>query len=439
MRAADAGRDHDWRELMADARTRRRGAGRARPTRCTCSTPPAPPASPRASSATTAGTRWRCCGACATSTTRNPGEVYWAASDVGWVVGHSYIVYGAAACSARRPCCTRASRSAPRTPGAFWRVVAEHGVKALFTAPTAIRAIKKEDPDGTHLGEHDLSALQYLFLAGERLDPDTYRLGVGHARHPGRRPLVADRDGLGDRRQPDGRRTAADQARLARRCRCRATTCGSCARTARGCDPDEEGAICVELPLPPGTLPTLWGDDDRYVSSVSVGVPGYYLTGDGGYFDDDGYLFVMGRTDDVINVAGHRLSTAIDRGGAGRAPGGRRVRGDRRRRRDQGPGAARPRRAQGRRDRPSGSPRNWSQAVRDKIGAVACFKLVDVVAALPKTRSGKILRKTMRGIADGRDEPLPSTIEDPAVLEALSRSSSVRIVQDQTASDDRRQ
>ena len=183
-----------------------------------------------------------------------------------------------------------------------------------------------------------------------------------------------------------------------------------------------EGAICIKLPLPPGTLPTLWGDDERFVASYLSAFDGYYLTGDGGYVDEDGYLFVMGRTDDVINVAGHRLSTGVDGGGARRAPGGRRVRGDRRARRAEGPGPARARGAQG---RASTSTRTQLRAelvqrVRDEIGAVAAFR-----AGRRRRRRcrrpgpGKILRRTMRGIADGVDEPVPSTIEDPAVLDAL--------------------
>ena len=237
-----------------------------------------------------------------------PGDVYWAASDVGWVVGHSYIVYGPLLLGATTVLYEGKPVGTPDA-GAFWRVASEHGVKAMFTAPTAIRAIKKEDPEGMHLGKYDLSALKYLFQAGERLDPGTYHWASEQTRHPGRRPLVADRDGLGDRRQPDGRRGAADQARL----RDDVPMPGYDVRILRPdgseCDAGEEGAICVRLPLPPGTLPTLWGDDDRYVASYLSAFPGYYLTGDGGYVDEDGYLFVMGRTDDVINVAGHRLST----------------------------------------------------------------------------------------------------------------------------------
>ncbi len=209
-------------------------------------------------------------------------------------------------------------------------MIAEHGVEALFTAPTAIRAIKKEDPDGELLAGHDLSSLRTLFLAGERLDPDTYALGDRAARRPGHRQLVADRDRLADRRQPAGPRADADQAGLADRAGARATTCGCSTRTASRSTPGEEGAICIRLPLPPGTLPTLWSDDERYVASYLSAFEGYYLSGDGGYVDEDGYLFVMGRTDDVINVAGHRLSTGSMEAVLSPPPGGGRVRGDRR-------------------------------------------------------------------------------------------------------------
>jgi len=345
-----------------------------------------------------------------------PGDVFWAASDVGWVVGHSYIVYGPLLLGATTVLYEGKPVGTP-DPGAFWRVAAEHGVKALFTAPTAIRAIRKEDPEGKYLADYDLSALKYLFLAGERLDPNTYhwasdKLGIPVIDH-----WWQTETGWAIAANPMGTEQLPLKA-------------GSPTVPMAGfdvhilhddgnrCEIGEEGAICLRLPLPPGTLPTLWNAEDRFEASYLSEHPGYFLTGDGGRFDEDGYLFVMGRIDDVINVAGHRLSTgAVEEVLAthpsvaecavigvaddikGQAPRGLVV-------------------------VKAGSPTDGLAAelvrlVRDEIGAVAAFKLVDVVPALPKTRSGKILRKTMRGIAAGRDEPVPSTIEDPAVLEAL--------------------
>ena len=346
-----------------------------------------------------------------------PGDVFWAASDVGWVVGHSYIVYAPLLLGATTVLYEGKPVGTP-DPGAFWRVVSEHGVKALFTAPTAIRAIRKEDPEGKYLTDYDLSGLKYLFLAGERLDPDTYhwatdKLGIPVIDHWWQTetgwPIAAN---------PMGTEALPIKA-------------GSPTVPMPGydvhilhddgyrCETGEEGAICIRLPLPPGTLPTLWNAEARYEASYLSEHPGYYLTGDGGRYDEDGYLFVMGRIDDVINVAGHRLSTgAIEEVLAthpavaecavigvpdeikGQAPRGLVV---------VKAGAA-----------TEGLAEELVRLVRDEIGAVATFRLVDVVPALPKTRSGKILRKTLRGIAAGRDEPVPSTIEDPAVLDALA-------------------
>ncbi|ORB29530.1 propionyl-CoA synthetase [Mycolicibacterium parafortuitum] len=345
-----------------------------------------------------------------------PGDVFWAASDVGWVVGHSYIVYAPLLLGATTVLYEGKPVGTP-DPGAFWRVAAEHGVKALFTAPTAIRAIRKEDPEGSYVGDYDLSGLKYLFLAGERLDPDTYhwasdKLGIPVVDH-----WWQTETGWAIAANPMGTEALPIKA-------------GSPTVPMPGydvhildeqghdCAAGKEGAIAIKLPLPPGTLPTLWNADDRYRVSYLTEYPGYYLTGDGGHLDEDGYLYVMGRIDDVINVAGHRLSTgAIEEVLAthpavaecavigvadeikGQAPRGLVVVKS---------GAS-----------TEGLTEELVKLVRDEIGAVAAFKLVDVVPALPKTRSGKILRKTMRGIAAGRDEPVPSTIEDPAVLEAL--------------------
>jgi propionyl-CoA synthetase len=346
------------------------------------------------------------------------GEVFWAASDVGWVVGHSYIVYAPLLAG----CTTVLYEGKPvGTPdaGAFWRVVAEHGVKALFTAPTAFRAIKKEDPEGKLAREYDLSGLRYLFLAGERLDPETYRwagelLGIPVIDHWWQTetgwPIAADLMGL----------------------EALPTRAGSPTMPVPGYDvrivddhgaevgPGETGEIVVRLPLPPGCLPTLWQDDERFADSYLSQHAGFYVTGDGGYRDSDGYLYVMGRIDDVINVAGHRLSTGqmeevlaahpavaecavigVNDDFKGQIPRGFVVL-------KAGVGTE-----------PAALSAELVKLVRDQIGAVAALRRVDVVPALPKTRSGKILRKTMRGIADGKDEAPPSTIEDPAVLDAL--------------------
>jgi propionyl-CoA synthetase len=345
-----------------------------------------------------------------------PGEVFWTASDVGWVVGHSYIVYAPLLVGATSVLYEGKPVGTP-DPGAFWRVASEHGVKALFTAPTAIRAIRKEDPNGEYLGKYDLSALQYLFLAGERLDPDTYhwateKLGIPVIDHWWQTEtgwaIAANPMGVEPLPIKPGSPTLPMPGYDVRILH----------PDGSGCEPGEKGVICLKLPLPPGTLATLWRDDAGFVGSYQSEHPGYYLTGDGGYIDEDGYLFVTGRIDDVINVAGHRLSTAEIEGVLaahpavadcavigvpdeikGQVPRGLVVLKD---------GAS-----------ADGLADELVAAVRNEIGAVACFKLVDVVAALPKTRSGKTLRKTMRGIAEGKDEPVPSTIEDPAVLHAL--------------------
>jgi propionyl-CoA synthetase len=345
-----------------------------------------------------------------------PGEVFWAASDVGWVVGHSYIVYGPLLAGATTVLYEGKPIGTP-DPGAFWRVVAEYGVTVLFSAPTALRAIRKEDPQGSHIGRYDLSSLRYLFQAGERLDPDTYAwatevLGIPVIDHWWQTEtgwaIAANPVGLEKLPLKAGSPTVPMPG----------YGVAILLPDGSGCERGEEGAICIRLPLPPGTLPTLWGDDARFEASYLCEHPGFYLTGDGGYLDEDGYLFVMGRIDDVINVAGHRLSTGqIEAVVAahpavaecavigvadeikGQVPRGFVVLKS---------GAS-----------DEGLAADLVAAVRHSIGAVACFNLVDVVPALPKTRSGKILRKTMRGIADGHDEPVPSTIEDAAVLETL--------------------
>jgi propionyl-CoA synthetase len=347
-----------------------------------------------------------------------PGDVWWTASDVGWVVGHSYIVYAPLLVGATTVLYEGKPVGTPDA-GAFWRVVSEYSVQAMFTAPTAFRAVKKEDPTGRLLSAYDVASLRTLFLAGERLDPDTWtwatdRLGVPVIDHWWQTetgwPIAANLRGLEPMEIKPGSPTVPVPG-----------------YDVRVLDPagvevpaGTEGAICIKLPLPPGTLPTLWQDDDRFVASYLAAFDGYYLTGDGGYVDEDGYLFVMGRTDDVINVAGHRLSTgsmeAVIAGHPavaecavigvhdelkGQVPRGLVVL-------KAGAGAD-----------PEALRGELVQRVRDEIGAVASFRHVDVVAGLPKTRSGKILRRSLRAMADGVDEPVPSTIEDPAVLDAL--------------------
>jgi propionyl-CoA synthetase len=348
----------------------------------------------------------------------HPGEVWWTASDVGWVVGHSYIVYAPLLIGATTVLYEGKPVGTPDA-GAFWRVISEHKAKALFTAPTAFRAIKRVDPDAAELEKYDLSGFRTLFLAGERLDPETYhwasdKLGVPVVDHWWQTetgwPICANLRGLDDMPIKPGSPSVPVPGYDVR------ILDGSGQEMPRG----QEGAIAIKLPLPPGTLPTLWGDDDRYVESYLTRYEGYYLTGDGGFVDEDGYVYVMGRTDDVINVAGHRLSTGSMEAVLASHP------------------AVAECAVIGVADSLKGQlPRGFVvlkagvdideatlrdelvAAVRKEIGPVAAFRDVSVVDGLPKTRSGKILRKTMRGIANGRDEPVPSTIEDPAVLDAL--------------------
>jgi propionyl-CoA synthetase len=296
-------------------------------------------------------------------------------------------------------------------------VVSEYGVAVLFSAPTALRAIRKEDPEAKHLGRYDVSSLRYLFQAGERLDPDTYRwasqmLGVPVIDHWWQTEtgwaIAANPIGLQSLPLKAGSPTVPMPGYDVQILQA----------DGSGCEPGEEGAICIRLPLPPGTLPTLWDDDARFEASYLCEHPGYYLTGDGGYLDEDGYLFVMGRIDDVINVAGHRLSTgAIEAVVASHSAVAEcAVIGVADEIKGQVPRAFVVLKAGASDD---GLEAELVAAVRHSIGAVACFNTVDVVPALPKTRSGKILRKTMRGIADGHDEPVPSTIEDAGVLDSL--------------------
>ena len=344
------------------------------------------------------------------------GQVWWAASDVGWVVGHSYIVYAPLIAGATTVLYEGKPVGTPDA-GAFWRVIAEHGVQGLFTAPTAFRAIKKEDPTGSLLAAYDVSSLRHLFLAGERLDPDTYEwagkvLGVPVIDNWWQTetgwPIAASLRGLDPMPTKPGSPSVPVPGYDVQ------VLDPSGAAVA----PNQEGAIAIKLPLPPGTLPTLWGDDERYVSSYLSAYDGYYLSGDGGYFDDDGYLYVMGRTDDVINVAGHRLSTGSMEAVISAHPAVAEcaVIGVADELKGQVPRGFVVLKAGASAD---GVVDELVAKVRAEIGPVAAFKDVTVVGGLPKTRSGKILRKTMREIADGQDAAVPSTIEDAGVLDML--------------------
>jgi propionyl-CoA synthetase len=348
-----------------------------------------------------------------------PGEVFWSASDVGWVVGHSYIVYAPLLYGATTIVYEGKPIGTPDA-GAFWRVVEDYGAVALFTAPTAFRAIRKEDPDATLLKKYDLKKLRTLFLAGERADPDTVAwaekvLGVPVVDHWWQTEtgwgIVGNPVGLGLLPIKHGSPTVpmpgydvqiVDEA-------------------AKPVPNGRMGSIVIKLPLPPGCLPTLWQNDARMRESYLDEFPGYYKTADAGFKDEDGYLFIMGRTDDIINVAGHRLSTGgmeevlashpavaecavigIKDDLKGEQPCGFVVL------------------KSGVTQSPMQIEKEIVQLVRDKIGPVAAFKIAITVNRLPKTRSGKILRGTMKKIADGDEWSTPATIDDPAILEEIA-------------------
>jgi propionyl-CoA synthetase len=351
----------------------------------------------------------------------DPGEVFWAASDVGWAVGHSYMVYAPLISG----CTSIVYEGKPvGTPdaGAFWRVIAQHGVAAMFTAPTAFRAIKRDDPEGKLLKQYDLSGLRTLFLAGERTDPDTLAWAERQLKVPvidhwwqteTGWAIVANCLGLGMFPVKPGSPTkpvpgydvqVLDEAH-------------------RPAPANQVGALVIKLPLPPGCLPTLWNADKRFVESYLDEYPGYYKTSDAGFIDEDGYVFVMGRTDDIINVAGHRLSTGameeilashpdvaecavigVEDQLKGQLPLGFLV---------LKAGVNRP---------GSEIVAEVVRMVRERIGPVAAFKTATVVKRLPKTRSGKILRGTMQKIADNQDWKMPATIDDPAILGEIADS-----------------
>lgn len=349
-----------------------------------------------------------------------PGEVWWTASDVGWVVGHSYIVYAPLLIGATSIIYEGKPVGTPDA-GAFWRVISEHRATALFTAPTAVRAVRKEDPEGAEVDKYDLSSLRTLFCAGERLDPDTYQWATDKLGTPvvdnwwqteTGWPIASNLRGLEPMPIKAGSPTVAVP--------------GYDLHVLDGegnpLPAGEEGNLAIKLPMAPGTLAGLWEDEERFVSSYMSVFDGYYSTGDGGYIDSDGYVYVMGRTDDVINVAGHRLSTGSMEAVIATHPAVAEaaVIGVRDELKGQRPVGYVVLKSGQVRD-PEELRAELVAMVRDEIGAVATFRDCTVVQGLPKTRSGKILRKTMRQIADGQqDVVVPSTIEDPAVLDALA-------------------
>ena len=420
--AMQAGRDHDWAQRIAAAKARGLVADCV-PMRATdplyvlytSGTTGQPKGVVRDTGGHMVALKW---------TMKNhydvdPGEVFWAASDVGWVVGHSYIVYAPLLHGATAVLYEGKPVGTPDA-GAYWRVIAEHKVCALFTAPTAFRAIKKEDPTGALIKDYDLSHFRTLFLAGERADSETLKwaeakLGVPVYDHWWQTetgwPIAGNPAGLGALPVKHGSPTVPMPG-----------------FDLQCLDPQgkpvpagEAGTLALKLPLPPGCLPTLWGNDDRFRQSYLSDFPGYYTTSDAGFIDADGYAYVMARTDDVINVAGHRLSTGQMEEVVSRH-------------KDVGECAVMGVADDMKGQIPAGfivlnSGVNRSareieaevvKLVRDEIGPVAAFKQVMTVKRLPKTRSGKILRGAMRAIADGEAWKMPATIDDPAILDEIT-------------------
>jgi len=356
-----------------------------------------------------------------------PGDVFFSASDVGWVVGHSYIVYA----PLLRGCTTVVYEGKPvKTPdaGAFWRLISEYRVKSFFTAPTAFRAMKKEDPEATLMAQYDISCLKALFLAGERLDPPTFHwlddlMDVPVIDHWWQTetgwPIAANMQGLEPMPTKAGSATVPVPG----------FNVQILDRDGEQVGPMEQGSVVIKQPMPPGCLSGIWGDPQRFHSAYMAAFPGYYLTGDGGYFDDDGYLFIMGRTDDVINIAGHRLSTGEMEEVVGAHPAVAEcaVIGIADALKGQLPvGLVIPK--DGFEGDETALEDELIALVRDKIGPIACFKQVLVVDRLPKTRSGKILRKLLRNIADGQEFGVPSTIDDPASLQDVHEAMKSRAV-----------
>lgn len=348
----------------------------------------------------------------------NPGEVFWAASDVGWVVGHSYICYGPLI-HGNTTIVFEGKPVGTPDAGTFWRVISEHKVRSFFTAPTALRAIKRDDPKGELIGNYDISQLRALYLAGERADPDTIEWAQKVMQVPVYDHWWQTETGWAIAGNPAGMQALPVKI-------------GSPTVAMPGYDvcildegghevaPGTLGAIAVKLPLPPGTLPTLWNAEGRYRKSYLTTFPGYYETGDAGMKDEDGYLWIMARTDDVINVAGHRLSTgAMEEVLAGHPDVAEcAVIGAADALKGQAPVGFLCLNTGSDRDRAE-VVREVVTRVRDQIGPVAAFKLAVVVERLPKTRSGKILRGIMVKIADGQDYKMPATIDDPIILDEI--------------------
>jgi propionyl-CoA synthetase len=350
-----------------------------------------------------------------------PGEVFWAASDVGWVVGHSYIVYG----PLLHGCTTILYEGKPvgtPDPGAFWRVIAEHGVDVLFTAPTAFRAIRQQDPEGAHLRRYDLGRFRALFLAGERLDPETLHWAERQLCVPVIDHWWQTETGWAIAANPLGLEPLPVKPGSAG-----VPVPGYAVRvvTAEGetAPPGQIGTVVIDLPLPPGTLPTLWENDEGFIASYLADHPGSYLTGDAGYLDDDGYLWVMSRIDDIINVAGHRLSTgAMEEVIAGHPDVAEcAVVGVADALKGQVPVGFVVLKQGVVRGEPEIAPELVAM-IRERIGPVASFKTAIVVGRLPKTRSGKVLRGTMRSIADGEEWVAPATVDDPAALDEIGEA-----------------
>ena len=347
------------------------------------------------------------------------GDVWWSASDVGWVVGHSYIVYGPLLKGATTILYEGKPIGTPDA-GAFWRVISQHQVKSLFTAPTAFRAIKKEDPNGVFVGKYDISCFEALYLAGERLDSDTYYWASGLLKVPiidhwwqteTGWAIVANCRGIEELPVKAGSPTKAVPGYNVMVLDDEGNPVGA----------NTEGNIVVKLPLPPGTLPTLWNNDKRFIESYMTTFPGYYETSDGGYIDEDGYVYVMGRMDDVINIAGHRLSTGSMEEVISNHPDIAEcaVIGTDDQLKGQLPVGLFVLKAGVNRD-PEDVKTELVKMVRESIGAIACFRESTLVVRLPKTRSGKILRGTMRSIASGKEYRMPSTIDDPTILDEIT-------------------